>query len=237
VRFGRVDALSDVNFAFETGVVGIIGPNGSGKTTALNVLSGLVRLSRGTASVVGRDLSTMRANQVAHLGVARTFQTSRILEWTNVRENVAVALSAEFGAPNLRRNGLSEADDLAEASLAAVGLASLANTRASTLSYGERKLVELARVHARRPLIALLDEPVSGLHPSNFPIVADVIRQVAARGGLVILVEHNHEFVGEVAGQVVALSAGRLTGLGAPADVLSNRDVIMSFGGAGDARD
>ena len=109
--------------------------------------------------------------------------------------------------------------------------------RASTLSYGERKLVELARVHARRPLIALLDEPVSGLHPSNFPIVADVIRQVAGNGGLVILVEHNHKFVCEVAGQVLALSAGRLTANGTPADVLSNRDVIVSFGGAEDARD
>jgi len=228
VRLGGVDALLDVSAAFDVGVVAIIGPNGSGKTTVLNVLSGLVRLSRGSASILGKNLSTIPAHQIARMGIARTFQTSRILEWTDIRENVAAALSRT----DLGGNGPSEAYRLAEASLTAVGLESLAGVRASTLSFGERKLVELARVHVRKPFIALLDEPVSGLHPSKFPIVADVISQVAARGGLVILVEHDYEFVREVAGQVVALSAGRLVGSGAPAEVLNDRAVLASFGGA-----
>jgi ABC-type branched-subunit amino acid transport system ATPase component len=231
VSFGPVVALADVDLTVAGGVTAIIGPNGSGKTTLLNAVSGLVPIAAGAIYLNGRPIHSLPVRRRALLRIGRTFQTSRILEWSNLRENVAIG---DFGSPlhgNLAKSLMQwpAKTKLAEEALGRVGLEGRGEERASVLSFGERKLLELARLSVSKPDVVLLDEPVSGLHASTKTLVRTIVSEMSAAGATVLFVEHDHEFVRSVARRVVSFSKGRVVADGG-LDVLDDAAALFAGG-------
>ena len=170
-RFGGLVAVNDVSFEVRRGeLLGLIGPNGSGKTTMLNLISGALKPSAGSVSLEGRRISGLPAYRIARLGVARTFQLVRMLPSLTAEENVVAG--AAFG--HVRSWG-KEAHDLSRALLDRVGLAGRGETPPSAMTYIDQKRLELARALASNPRLLLLDEWLAGLNPSELKIGIDLI--------------------------------------------------------------
>jgi branched-chain amino acid transport system permease protein len=234
-RFGGLRALDGVSFDLRAGeLVGLVGPNGSGKTTLIGVVSGSLPPTGGTVSVGGRETSGLPPHQVAHLGVARTYQIPRPFGTMTVRDNVAMALM--FG-----RDPMSPAAARVAAGefLEMVGLAHQADALPASVNLHERQLLELARALAARPKVLLLDEALAGLNPAEIDHAADVVRRIHAAGVTVVLVEHLLRVVTQLATRVVVLDQGRTLADGAPESVLRNPDVVRAYlgrhGGVADA--
>jgi branched-chain amino acid transport system permease protein len=240
-RFGGLVALNDVSATLEPGrVTAIIGPNGSGKTTLLNLISGFYAPNNGSISLSGEPLNGRQAHRVARLGVSRTFQTPIIPEELTVAEVVAGSLYRRdyvgIVQSVLRLPAYARARERdrqrAKAALDFVGIASVKDEAASSLSLGTRRLVEVARALACEPRILLLDEPASGLSESDVLHLGGVLKATAEAGVIVILVEHNFQFVLETADFIVVLNSGAVLATGAPSDIRDNPDVLESYLGA-----
>ncbi len=241
MKFGGLTALDDVTVTAEPGqVTAIIGSNGSGKTTMLNLVSGFLQATGGTIMLGDRRISGLRPHEIARAGVSRTFQTPLIPRSMSTRDVVAVArymrprvavLPTVARTPAFRR---ARADDRDEARrfLALVGLEDLADIEATQLPLASRRLVEIARALVTRPTVVLLDEPASGLERREVDHLGAVLEAVADAGTTVILVEHNFRFVMDVADQVYVLDRGRLVAAGPPAQVERDPAVIQSYLGA-----
>ncbi len=177
-RFGGLVAVNDVSFTLEPGeVVGLLGPNGSGKTTVMNMISGALPCDGGTVRVGGTDITKMKPHRVAKHGVARTFQLVRPLPTLSVAQNVLLSLA--FGH---KRHWGQEARDLAEEKLAFVGLAGRGDERVENLTYIDQKRMEMARALASEPDILLLDEWLAGLNPSELRIGIDLVQHLQRTG-------------------------------------------------------
>jgi branched-chain amino acid transport system permease protein len=224
-RFGGVLALDAVSLAVHEGeLVGLVGPNGSGKTTLIGLLSGSLPPSGGSIRIGGRATAGLPPHDVAHLGVARTYQIPRPFGTMTVRDNVAMALM--FG-----REAMSPAAARAAASefLELVGLLHRADAVPAAVNLHERQLLELARALAARPKVLLLDEALAGLNPAEIDNAADVVRRIHAAGITVVLVEHLLRVVNQLATRVVVLDQGRTLADGAPESVLRNADVVRAY--------
>lgn len=208
VRFGGLDALVDVDLQVADGeVVGLIGPNGAGKTTLFNAVCALVRPTTGAVELAGVPVPR-RADLLPAAGVARTLQGLGVLPGLSVLENVLVSV--------LNR---PDRDERAGAALERVGLRSRAGEPVSALPYPEQKRVALARALALGPSLLLLDEPAGGLGPADVLDLSTTIREVAAEGCAVLLVEHHVDFVMGVCDRVVVLDFGRVIASGEPDQV------------------
>jgi len=239
VRFGGVTALDDVSFGVEPGsVCGLIGPNGAGKTTLFDCVSRLTRPRQGRIEVDGRDLLALAPQQVAGLGVARTFQHLGLFGSLTVRENVMLgghhACRTGFGAAALRlplvgreeRALRRRADEVLER----VGLTQLAARPAVGLPYGTLKRIELARALGAAPRLLLLDEPASGLSHGEVDELAAVIAAIRDQSNLtVLLVEHHMGLVMRMSDKVVVLDFGRKIAEGTPAAVREDPEVIRAY--------
>ena len=239
VRFGGVTALDDVSFGVEPGsVCGLIGPNGAGKTTLFDCVSRLTRPRQGRIEVDGRDLLALAPQQVAGLGVARTFQHLGLFGSLTVRENVMLgghhACRTGFGAAALRlplvgreeRALRRRADEVLER----VGLTHLAARPAVGLPYGTLKRIELARALGAAPRLLLLDEPASGLSHGEVDELAAVIAAIRDQSNLtVLLVEHHMGLVMRMSDKVVVLDFGRKIAEGTPAAVREDPEVIRAY--------
>jgi len=239
VRFGGVTALDDVSFGVEPGsVCGLIGPNGAGKTTLFDCVSRLTRPRQGRIEVDGRDLLALAPQQVAGLGVARTFQHLGLFGSLTVRENVMLgghhACRTGFGAAALRlplvgreeRALRRRADEVLER----VGLTQLAARPAVGLPYGTLKRIELARALGAAPRLLLLDEPASGLSHGEVDELAAVIAAIRDQSNLtVLLVEHHMGLVMRMSDKVVVLDFGRKIAEGTPAAVREDPAVIRAY--------
>jgi ABC-type branched-subunit amino acid transport system ATPase component len=233
VRFGGLHALRDISFTVRKGeTFGIIGPNGAGKTTLLNAISGLVRTRTGSINFAGTDIAGKRSNQIAGLGVGRSFQLAegfaRFTVWDYVRlGRVAVRREASM---------LPEAGvDFDAGSLAALerfGLSDLGNSHMGLLSYGTRKLVDLARVMAGEPEILLLDEPTSGLSRAERQEMTRHVRNLGDEGRTVLVVDHDVGFISEVASSALALAYGEAMCVGPLNEVLAHPKVVNSYLGS-----
>jgi len=224
-RFGGVLALDAVSLAVHEGeLVGLVGPNGSGKTTLISLLSGSLPPSGGSIRIDGQETAGLPPHDVAHLGVARTYQIPRPFGTMTVRDNVAMALM--FG-----REAMSPAAARAAASefLELVGLLHLADAVPAAVNLHERQLLELARSLAARPKVLLLDEALAGLNPVEIDNAAAVVRRIHAAGITVVLVEHLLRVVNQLATRVVVLDQGRTLADGAPESVLRNADVVRAY--------
>lgn len=229
-RFGGLWAVDGVSFAVGAGeVVGLLGPNGSGKTTVLNIVSGALPPSAGAVALRGQPIAGLPAHRIARLGVARTFQLVRVLPSLSVAENVMAA--AAFGR---HRHWGAEARAVAVANLDRVGLAGRADAGAGELTYIDQKRLELARALAAEPSLLLLDEWLAGLNPTELRTGIALIRSLEASGVSILLVEHIMAAVRALCGRCVVMNAGQVIADGPTGDVLEHPEVVRAYlGGAG----
>ena len=230
-QFGGLTAVNEVSFSVAEGeTVALLGPNGSGKTTVLNMISGALAPTSGNITLAGEKIGGLAPNRIAHKGVARTFQLVRILPSLTVAENVIAALA-------FRPNHLwgHAARDRAEQLLTEVGLAGRGGEHAGDLTYIDQKRMELARALAAEPRLLLLDEWLSGLNPTELRTGIDLITSLGQRGMTVLLVEHIMEAVRALCSRAVVMNVGKKIADGPTADVLADPAVISAYLGDGHA--
>ncbi len=238
VHFGGLAALAELSFDVPAGAIkAVIGPNGAGKTTLFNVISGVQRASMGRIVLQGADITRQAPHDRVALGLARTFQNLQVFHGMTVLENVMVGrhvrlrsglASAFLRLPDGRREEQA-ARVHARQLLDRVGLGRHADASVSSLSFGDLKIVEIARALASDPKVLLLDEPTSGLPAAEADRVARAIEAINAEGVTVLLVEHNMRVVMRVSHDILVLNFGRRIAEGAPAAVRAHPDVIAAY--------
>ena len=243
--FGGVHALTDCTLEVHEGsIAGLIGPNGSGKTTLFNVVTGYERVDSGHVYLGGREITNAPPDKVFAAGIGRTFQLTRVFPRLTVMENMIVAAQhkerghgwgglhmplARAGGPATRRR----ATELLEFTT----IARYASALADTLSYGQRKLLEMAYVLMAEPAIVLLDEPAGGVNPTLITLIADRIRQLNSQGTTFLIVEHNMDFVMGLCDQVTVLDYGTAVVTGPPDVIRSDHRVLDAYLGTAEEDD
>lgn len=227
IRFGGVTALSEVSFEIAEGrITGLIGPNGAGKTTCFNCITRLYQPTSGRIAFEGADLLGVPAHRIAQHGIARTFQNLELFRTMTVLDNVIVGLGARPRNGKAERAGAREAREI----LAYVGLADAAGEPVRRLSFGARKMVELARALAAKPKLLLLDEPAAGFGHEEIGRLGETIARVRRDfGATVLMVEHQMQLVMRICEHIIVLSSGRKLAEGDPASIAQNRDVIEAY--------
>ncbi|MPZ74839.1 MAG: ATP-binding cassette domain-containing protein [Nitriliruptorales bacterium] len=232
--FYAVHALDGVSFSVAPGeLVGLIGPNGSGKTTAIDCISGLQEPDSGSVELDGASIFRYAPHRLAQHDVVRTFQGVRVFATLPVRRNLEVAMLGRLrgrqriAALAHRRRGWPGIGDL----IATFGLEPVADMPAGHVSYGQRKLVEFAAACVRRPRLLLLDEPVAAVNPTMANVIRDRILELHRQGTSILLVEHNMEFVLGTCQRVIVLDEGRILVEGAPEDVVRRPIVQEAYFG------
>lgn len=229
--FGGLQAVRDFDLDVpERSIVGLIGPNGSGKTTVLNLVTGEIAADGGSVRLDGREILGQPAFQVCRARIARTFQLVRVLPGMTTRENVLIGRL--FGsAPTTPEHARREIDAL----LDRVGLSDLAGQTGAQLTYIDQKRVELARALATQPRLLLLDEWLAGLNPRELQIGIELIRRIRDEGMTIVMIEHVMEAIRALCDHVVVMSAGGLIAAGAPDSVLNDPEVARVYLGDDDA--
>jgi branched-chain amino acid transport system ATP-binding protein len=227
-KFGGLNAVDGVTIAVEQGeIVGLIGPNGAGKTTLINLITGVHPATAGRVLFEGRDITRARPYQVARLGVARTFQIVQPFPNMTVLDNVAAGALFCGHAASVR-----EAQAAAREHLAFTGLGDMADRPAASLTLARRKRLELAKSLAMRPRLLMLDEVNAGLNPAEIEDALAIIRQIAAQGVTIIVIEHLMKVVLSISHRIVVLHHGQMIAQGAPQEVVNDRSVIEAYLGA-----
>ena len=230
-RFGGLVAVDNMSFALSKNeVLGLIGPNGSGKTTMLNMISGALKPTSGTILLHGKDISTAPASEIAVRGIARTFQIVRMLPSLTVLENVAAG--GVFG--HSRRWG-RELDNYARDLLQRVGLRGADDASVAALTYIDQKRVELARALASDPEVVLLDEWLAGLNPTELRTGIALIEQIRADSRTIVIVEHVMDAIRSLCDRCVVMNSGVKIAEGTPRSVLADAEVIRAYLGDADA--
>ena len=239
MRFGGLTAVDDLNLHVdEKEIVAVIGPNGAGKTTAFNMITGVYRPSEGSIDFQGQCISHKRPDQIARLGVARTFQNIRLFKSMTVLENVLVAnhlhiKSSLFGAalqfPLARR----EESQMMERSLELLretGLLEYRDWQATSLPYGLQRRLELARAMTTSPKLLLLDEPAAGMNPKESAELAEFIHEIREKFNLtIILIEHHMKLVMKISDRIYVLQYGKTIADGVPEEIRANPAVVKAY--------
>jgi branched-chain amino acid transport system ATP-binding protein len=229
-RYDGIAAIDGLSITIERGkITSVIGPNGSGKTTLVNVLSGMAPMNHGVIVMHGIAMKKVAASDVASYGITRTFQEVRLFNQMPVLENILVTLTERnvFGALFEKHNGLHLAR--AEELLRKVDLWEKRNELAGNLSYGQRKLLEVARALAMNAEVYLFDEPFAGLFPEMTKIIVSIVKVLRTEGKTIILIEHNMDLIRELSDDVIVMDGGKLLAQGHPATVLSETKVIEAY--------
>ena len=230
-RFGAIAALKSVSLEVEMGeLLGLIGPNGSGKTTLLNLLSGFYIPDSGTAHFLRQRIDGREPSQLAALGIARSFQITKIFRRLSVLENLLVPGLAMpmAGAAKVRKKANQVLEELT--------LGRFADQPAGTLSGGQAKLLEFARIMMLDPKLVLLDEPFGGVHPALKRVMLDTLKTWNARQMTILLVSHDMASIFGVCERIVVLHNGELIAAGTPAEVRANAQVLDAYLGHQGAR-
>ncbi len=227
--FGGAVAVDGVSFTVQSHqIVGLIGPNGSGKTTTLNLLNGIYRTDHGTITVSGRRLTGGSPSTFVRAGVTRTFQQPRVFQTITAHENMLVPVLHSRGS---RTSHVTRAHEL----LDYVGLAAHADTPASELSGGQQKLLEFVRALMTDPHVVLMDEPFAGVHPSVKELMRQRIRQRNGDGTAFIIVSHEIPDLMRLCSEVICMAEGAVVAQGTPDEVTVNPAVIEAYLGRGPA--
>ena len=228
-RFGGLLAVDAASLTVPPGeIIGLIGPNGAGKTTLFTIIAGFTQPSAGRVLFQDDDITTMSAHHRAQRGIVRTFQIVQPFAGLTVRENIAV------GA-HLRHVGRAEALDRATAVGTRVGLAPELDKPAAALTIAGRKRLELARALATEPTLLLLDEVLAGLNPSEIAAMLPILRDLAATGITILMIEHVMQAVMQLCSTVHVLAQGRMIAAGPPREVCADPAVIEAYLGPGAA--
>lgn len=236
--YAGVHALDGVSFAVEGGsVTGLIGPNGSGKSTAIDCISGFQKRDGGRIALAGQDISGQAAHHIARAGLMRTFQTVRIYERLNLRDNLAIAAqqfdSATWIDEFLRTRRYRQAVDKAEARalelVELIGLKRYWEAETGILSYGQKKLVALAAALMPHPKIVVLDEPVAGVNPSRIREIEVALSELNRAGETFLIVEHNVEFITNLCHRVIVLDQGKKLAEGTAQEIHTDARVLEAY--------
>jgi branched-chain amino acid transport system ATP-binding protein len=230
--FRGFQAVKNVDLdVLEGEVHALVGPNGAGKTTLFNLLTGYITPSSGTVTVHGKDITGKEPEQIAHLGVARSFQITSLFDTLTPREHVELALQGMAGggmrfwrSDSVLRRFDDQADDL----LAQVGLSQLATRPAGELPYGQKRALEMALVLAMDPQVLLLDEPTAGMGREDVDRTIALVKRIAA-GRSVVFVDHNMHVVGSLAHHVTVLMSGEVLARGTYEEVRTDERVIAAY--------
>lgn len=236
--FGGVKAVQDLDFDVEeNSITALIGPNGSGKTTAFNLITGLIKADKGDVHFKGEPILGLPTHKIASLGIARTFQLIRLFPTLTCLENLLLAKrmrGENFFTPIFNRKYIKHEEKAGRERcmdfLKIVGLEDKADTHAENLSYGQRKLLELARCLAQEAELIMLDEPVEGVNPLLREKIKNLLLRLKKEEGKTILViEHDMDFVMNLADKVVVMNYGEEIAIGAPEKIKKNKRVVEAY--------
>lgn len=230
--FGGVIAVNNINMGFQAHTItGLIGPNGAGKTTIFNLINGLLKPNSGKIIFNGEDISHLKSFQIAQKGIARLFQDVRVFNKLTCLENILIAIPDQKGEAitdtifNRKKLKQSEKQNImkAEELLEFVGLIDKRNELAENLSFGQQKLLSIARLLATDAKLFLLDEPTSGVHPELINRILKVIKLLPQKNKTIIFIEHNINVVLEIADWLYLLDEGNIVAFGLPYEVLEDK--------------
>lgn len=235
-RFSGFYAVSEVSLSVRRGTIhALIGPNGAGKTTVFNLLTRFMDPTSGTVHLMGQDITKVPPARAARMGMVRSFQISAVFRSMTALENVRLAVQRRRYRNSMSfwrsREVLRQFDDEAIATLEGVGLADLADVSADQMSYGNRRILELAVTIAMDPSVILLDEPMAGVGQEEISKLADLISGLSGTR-TVLIVEHNLSVVASISDEVTVLARGQVLAQGRYAEVSTNPDVIESYIGS-----
>ena len=231
--YGAIQAVAGVSFEVMPGeIFGVIGPNGSGKTTMFNSVLGQISPDAGAIELHGKNITGLSPLALSRRGVGRTFQTLQVFGKMTVRDNLIVAAQEHQGSllSRMFAPGDSGLGDKADALIDQFRIRHVANTLAGTLSYGQQKLVDIAMAFMAEPDLVLLDEPCAGVNPSLVGGISTLLKELnKSRKGSFVVIEHNMDFVMDLCHRIMVMVEGRVLAIGTPAEIRGNKAVLDAY--------
>jgi branched-chain amino acid transport system ATP-binding protein len=231
--YGAIVAVDDVSFEVMPGeIFGVIGPNGSGKTTMFNSVLGQIEPDAGRIELNGQDITDLSPVELNQRGVGRTFQTLQVFGKMSVRDNLLVAAQEHRGSlfSRIFAPGDSGLGARADALIEQFRIGHVAQYKAGELSYGQQKLVDIAMAFMSEPDLVLLDEPCAGVNPSLVDGISRLLKELnAKRKGSFVVIEHNMDFVMDLCHRILVMVEGRVMAVGTPPEIRGNKDVLDAY--------
>jgi branched-chain amino acid transport system ATP-binding protein len=231
--YGAIKAVDGVSFEVMPGeIFGVIGPNGSGKTTMFNSVLGQIEPDAGTIELKGKDITKLSPQQLNQQGVGRTFQTLQVFPKMTVRDNLLVAAQEHVGSmwSRMFAPGDSGLGPKADALIDQFRIRHVADKKAGELSYGQQKLVDIAMAFMSEPDLVLLDEPCAGVNPSLVGGISTLLKELnQTRSGSFVVIEHNMDFVMDLCHRILVMVEGKVMAIGTPAEIRSNKAVLDAY--------